>query len=426
MHHYAATFVIFILFVGAFSKRAELKDWFRGNFRFWTYLLFVILSVISVYLMNSFGRPCPEFVNKGLQTVIGSLLTVEWDFNDSDGNIGYQIEGASDEKFKSKVVERICSRKKLELEHNLNEDLWWRVRAGKLTEDGELQQVGWWSKVRKLGQYENSLMKIKKTKNINVYMSSSERQGFLFYRNGNSNGNDRGGFEYNLAKKFVSAYLPDKLGLKAGEIRMVTKEISWEPLLFSLKDGSADMIISSISVRPDREKTYSFKFSKPYLTVKMAIASREKLEGVGLTKAIGRKRVGYMGATTAREIARALDPMHKKNLVSTSDINDAFKNLESGDVDFVIGDSPFVAEGVHRALEVGKTVFWREFSNRDYPSSVPATSRSEPYAFAVRPGDDELLGFLNDSIRDLEASGGMADLILDAKKGYEAKYSITK
>ena len=114
--------------------------------------------------------------------------------------------------------------------------------------------------------------------------------------------------------------------------------VAWDPLLAGMAQGTYDCAISSITIRPDREK--DMLFSDPYFIAgQMIIVAKDNTTITGIDTITGTvgAQLGTTGAMEAENVTGA-------TIKTYDEIGLAFQDLMNGQIEAVICDSP-VAQG---------------------------------------------------------------------------------
>jgi len=164
----------------------------------------------------------------------------------------------------------------------------------------------------------------------------------------------------------------------------------WEGIFNALAQGDRDLLVSAITITDERRQTMDF--SDPYFDAAQLIAVKENSK---VTKFADLKKlkVGVQTGTTGDEAVTKLLGKTNTNIKRFESTPLALKELEAGGVDAVVADNGVVIHYV--ANNPGgkfKTVSDKEF--------VP-----EQYGIAVKKGNAELLGKLNDGLKAIKADG---------------------
>jgi len=164
----------------------------------------------------------------------------------------------------------------------------------------------------------------------------------------------------------------------------------WEGIFNALAQGDRDLLVSAITITDERRQTMDF--SDPYFDAAQLIAVKESSK---VTKFADLKKlkVGVQTGTTGDEAVTKLLGKTNTNIKRFESTPLALKELEAGGVDAVVADNGVVIHYV--ANNPGgkfKTVSDKEF--------VP-----EQYGIAVKKGNAELLGKLNDGLKAIKSDG---------------------
>ncbi|MCZ8110788.1 MAG: basic amino acid ABC transporter substrate-binding protein [Betaproteobacteria bacterium] len=184
------------------------------------------------------------------------------------------------------------------------------------------------------------------------------------------------------------------IAAKAG-IQVKFVNTPWEGIFNTLQQGDRDMIVSAVTITDERKQTMDF--SDPYFDAAQLIAVKETSK---VTKFADLKKlkVGVQTGTTGDEAVSKLMGKTSTSIKRFESTPLALKELESGGVDAVVADNGVIAHYV--ANNPGgkfKTVSDKEF--------VP-----EQYGIAVKKGNAELLGKLNQGLAAIKADGTYAQI----------------
>lgn len=169
------------------------------------------------------------------------------------------------------------------------------------------------------------------------------------------------------------------------------KQILWEDIFNELKDGKIDLIVSSVTITPERSKTMSF--SKPYFNagqVIVVLSSNAAIKGLSSLDGL---KIGVQSETTGEIEAKKLTLT--KNVIGYPNIDAATSNLLAGKIDAVIVDYP-VATGMvkdNSKLKLVGSPFTQEF-----------------YGIVAAKGKEGLLVLVNKVIEEMIDSGEMKKL----------------
>ncbi len=192
----------------------------------------------------------------------------------------------------------------------------------------------------------------------------------------------------------ISVDLANDLGEYMGK-EVEIENIAWSGLIPAVQSGKIDVIISSMSVRPDREE--SVAFSKPYAYSQLGILANKdsgiedssdlKKEGIRVAVKVG--TTGFLYA------------------------NENLPNAEINTVDKADTAILEVAQGKSDAFFYDQMSIYR--SQKEYPDTTvallePFQDEAEPWAMAVKLDRPELLEEINSFIDDYKAEGGFDEL----------------
>jgi polar amino acid transport system substrate-binding protein len=199
-------------------------------------------------------------------------------------------------------------------------------------------------------------------------------------------------FESQNEKGEIVGFTIDVVTAAAAKAGIQVKFVNtpWEGIFNALAQGDRDMIASSVTITDERKQTMDF--TNPYFDAVQLIAVKE---GSKITKFADLKKakVGVQTGTTGDEAVTKLLGKTSTSIKRFESTPLALKELEAGGVDAVVADNGVVVHYV--ANNPGgkfKTVSDKEF--------VP-----EQYGFAVKKGNAELLGKMNEGLAGIKADG---------------------
>ena len=207
--------------------------------------------------------------------------------------------------------------------------------------------------------------------------------------------NDLIGFDVDFAKA-----LAEEIGV---EIEYVPT--AWDGIFNGVNTGQYDMIISCVSITPERIK--GFGMSNPYLSNGIVIVSAADGEQATSIDQLAGKKVGVQLETTA-------DIAAKKFIADGTDISlsqydsvmEAFAALKGGSIEYILVDS-----------SVGG------FYISNDPDSFNITSdllSNEPIGVCIAKENTELLDKVNAGIKALQDSGKMTEI---SQKWFSADFA---
>ncbi|CAD5374577.1 putative histidine-binding protein [Rubrivivax sp. A210] len=176
---------------------------------------------------------------------------------------------------------------------------------------------------------------------------------------------------------------------KAGfEVKLVNTP--WEGIFKALEQGDRDIVVSAVTITPERKQTLDF--SEPYFDAQQLIAVGEKSK---VTKFADLKKlkVGVQTGTTGDEAVSKLLGKTSANIKRFEGTPLALKELESGGVDAVVADNGVVIN--YLANNPGGK--FKSISDKEFAP--------EQYGMAVKKGNAELLAKINKGLADIKADG---------------------
>lgn len=164
----------------------------------------------------------------------------------------------------------------------------------------------------------------------------------------------------------------------------------WEGIFNSVAQGDRDLLISAITITPERRQTLDF--SDPYFDAKQLIAVKNDSKIAKLTD-LAKLKVGVQNGTTGDEVITKLQGKDSPNVKRFESTPLALKEMESGGVDAVVADNGVV---VHYVA-----------NNPDSKFKIISDSSfsSEQYGIAVKKGNTELLEKINKGLAGIKADG---------------------
>lgn len=193
------------------------------------------------------------------------------------------------------------------------------------------------------------------------------------------------GFDVDLTNAITK-----RLGMKAE-----MQNTAWDGIFQGLKAYKYDCIISSVSIKPDREK--SFLFTKPYINNAQMIVVKPGDDSIKTANNLSNKKIGVQVDTTANDSANALTAKGMKFTLHTyPQVIQPFLDLKAGNVQAVIVDE----------------VVGNYYIKQD-PSSYKAAAvklTNEPIGICMRQGDTALQGKLQTALNALYKDGTMKAL----------------
>jgi polar amino acid transport system substrate-binding protein len=184
----------------------------------------------------------------------------------------------------------------------------------------------------------------------------------------------------------VATMISEAMGVKLN-----VQKMEFSSLLPALESGSIDMIISNMTMTPDRNLKVAFvgpyfDSGKAFLTKRSSIAQAKGLPDINSPQYTF---VALNGSTSA-EVIRKGAPQAK--LVTAGTQNEAIQMVIDGRADGMIADYPICVVAVLRNPSAGLV-------------SVVAPITYEPIGIAVPKGDPHLLNWLGNFLNSLGKAG---------------------
>jgi polar amino acid transport system substrate-binding protein len=179
-------------------------------------------------------------------------------------------------------------------------------------------------------------------------------------------------------------------------VKLNLQRIDFRGLLPALESGSIDMIVSNMTMTPDRNLKAAFvgpyfTSGKAFLTKRSSIAQAKGLPDINSPQFTF---VALKGSTSEAVIRKGA-PQAK--LLAAGTQNEAIQMVIDGKADAMIADYPICVVAVYRNPAAGLV-------------SVVAPITYEPIGIAVPKGDPHLLNWLGNFLHSLEKAGYMNDL----------------
>jgi polar amino acid transport system substrate-binding protein len=189
------------------------------------------------------------------------------------------------------------------------------------------------------------------------------------------------GFDVDVATEIAS-----RLGL---ELEVVS--VKWEGIIPGLKTGSYDIVMSAMTITPERKM--EIDFSDPYIDSNQSIAVKKGNTEIKSEADLAGKVVGVQVDTTGQFTAEKIAGI--KEIRKFDTILLAFEDLELGRVDAIMNDYPVNA---YLSRTRGK-------------AEVVATIKTdEQYGIGIKKGNDQLREAVNQVLADMKADGAYDEI----------------
>lgn len=203
-------------------------------------------------------------------------------------------------------------------------------------------------------------------------------------------------FELQNEKGEIVGFSVDLLNAVAekGGFKVKFVNTPWEGIFNALTQGDRDLLISSITITPERQQTMDF--SEPYFDAIQLIAVKENSK-VTKFEDLKKLKVGVQTGTTGDEVVTKLLGKTSTQIKRFESTPLALKELEDGGIDAVVADNGVVIHYVaNNPGSKFKTV-------ADTKSFSP-----EQYGIAVKKGNTDLLAMINKGLEAIKADGTYA------------------
>ena len=164
----------------------------------------------------------------------------------------------------------------------------------------------------------------------------------------------------------------------------------WEGIFNSVAQGDRDLLVSSITITPERKQTLDF--SAPYFDAQQLIAIKSDSK-IAKFDDLKNLKVGVQNGTTGDEVITKLQGKNSVNVKRFESTPLALKEMESGGVDAVVADNGVVVHYVN--------------NNPDskFKTLTDSSFASEQYGIAVKKGNAELLEKINKGLAGIREDG---------------------
>jgi len=184
----------------------------------------------------------------------------------------------------------------------------------------------------------------------------------------------------------IGKRIAESLGVQA-EFR----HIPWQELFDKLLEKEVDILISAITILPEREEIMAF--SKPYFNAgQIIVTTKDKANVIKGVEDLHDKKIGVQAQTTSEEEALKIST----NVISYADYEEAKKDLLEGKIDAIIIDYPAAIGMTSQIKEL--TIVGKPFTQ-------------EFYGIALRKEDQALLEAINQILSEMQRRGELEEII---------------
>ena len=188
----------------------------------------------------------------------------------------------------------------------------------------------------------------------------------------------------------IAAALAKDMGVK-----LTLVPIQFSELLSKLEGGEVDMVLSGLTMTPQRNLHVAFV--GPYLVSGMSILTKEKtLAHLRRAEELDTPKLtlAALRGSTAEKFAQ--DTVPKAKLVLVNTLDDGVALVRKGKVDGLLADHPFCVVTVYR------------YKN-DHLETLETPFTFEPLGIALPPNDPLLMNWAQNALADLDDSGVLLD-----------------
>ncbi len=172
------------------------------------------------------------------------------------------------------------------------------------------------------------------------------------------------------------------------DVSMEVKKMPFDDLFDSLKAGEVDVVISAVTITPERQK--EMLFSVPYLDAGLSIAVREDNAEINSLEDLGDKRVGVLKGTIGEDMVLESAYFDPSLVTSYQNNDERLQDLLEGKLDAIV---------VH-------------FLVKDLPSikTIGEPLSQSFYGVVTRLNNDALMDEINKTLRELKRSGKLGEI----------------
>ena len=150
----------------------------------------------------------------------------------------------------------------------------------------------------------------------------------------------------------------------------------WEGIFNSVAQGDRDLLVSAITITPERKQTLDF--SEPYFDAQQLIAVK-KDSSIASFNDLKKLKVGVQNGTTGDEVITKLQGKDSPNIKRFESTPLALKELEGGGVDAVVADNGVVVHYVNIKSDGSYDQIYKK-----YFGSAPMAAAPAPAAAASK------------------------------------------
>lgn len=182
----------------------------------------------------------------------------------------------------------------------------------------------------------------------------------------------------------------------AMRVTLEIKTLPFGELLGALKRDEVDMVISGLSITPERAEQVSFV--GPYMMSGKSILTRDKvLSKVTSTEEFNRKEVKLLALSNSTSATFIREVAPQATLVEVASYDEGVQQLKEGKADAMVADMPVCVLSVMRYPEAG-------FATLEKPLTI------EPIGIAVGRDDAQFQNLVDNYLQVFEKTGVLNQL----------------
>ncbi len=206
--------------------------------------------------------------------------------------------------------------------------------------------------------------------------------------------NDLVGFDIDV----INA-LEKELGM---EIEILT--MAWDGLFVGLENDKHDMIISAVSITPERLESY--QMSKPYLASGQVVVVNKDNTDIKTAEDMTGKKIGVQVQSTGEAAATKQNEKTPFDLTSYDEVSSIFNDLKTGRLDGSVVDYLVAMDYVAQ--------------NPDDYDITDVILSNEPLAVCMKKDDTELKAKVDEALKKMQESGELKKI---SEKWFDKDYT---
>ncbi len=170
------------------------------------------------------------------------------------------------------------------------------------------------------------------------------------------------------------------------------KQIPWGELFDAVKSGEVDIIISAITITPERQE--EMLFSVPYFDAGQVITVRVENDDIKGPEDLNGTKVGVSAGTTCEQAV--LEYADRESVIGYPGYEEIIEDLKAGEIDALVTDL------------IGSSGYVKE--NPDDLKMVGEPFTQEYYGIATNLDNVALMDEINKILRNMKTTGKLKDL----------------